>query len=119
MLSFKKKEKGREFIYLFYLFCPGGAAPDGFWFSVSVSCVNPEPVHDGCCPPGELPPPFVQPVSVVTGVILAATGAATDDTSMATDSATAIAASAVNVTLCVFMSYYHLSHLYKRVLGDF
>jgi hypothetical protein len=43
-----KKEKGRELIYLFYLFCPGGALPAGFWFSVSVSCVNPSPEHVGC-----------------------------------------------------------------------
>jgi hypothetical protein len=102
-LSLGKKEKKWGGTLSTYLFCPGGALPDGFWFSVSVSCVNPEPVHDGCCPPGGLPPPFVQPVSVVTGVILAATGAATEDTSMATDSATAIAASAANVTLCAFM----------------
>src|SRR5215212_7443815 len=119
-LNLKKKKKWESRVYLsIYLFCPGGAAPDGFWFSVSVSCVNPEPVHDGCCPPGELPPPFVQAVSVVTGVILAWTGAATDETSMATDSVTAMAASAANVTLCVFMSQHNLSHIYKRVLGDY
>ena len=44
------------------MFCPGGADPDGFWFSVS--CVSPPPVHDGCWPPGWLPPPLVQEVSV-------------------------------------------------------
>lgn len=59
-------------------------------------------MHDGCCPPGWLPPPFVQETSVVTGVILACTGVASDETSVATDSATAMAASAANVTLCVF-----------------
>ena len=111
-----KKRKGRELVYLF---CPGGAAPDGFWFSVSVSCVNPSPEHVGCCPPGWLPPPFVQETSVVTGLILAATGAATDETSMATDIATAMAASAAKVSVCVFMSQHSLSHLYKRVLGEF
>jgi hypothetical protein len=48
-----EKEKRREFVYLFfYLFCPGGAEPDGFTFVVVVCCVNPEPEHDGCCPPG-------------------------------------------------------------------
>jgi hypothetical protein len=52
-----------------YLFCPGGAEPDGFTFSVSVSCVNPLPVHDGCWPPGELPPLFVHPVSVVSSYL--------------------------------------------------
>jgi hypothetical protein len=40
----------------------------------------------------------------VPGVILAWTGVASDETSIATDSVTAMAASAVNVTLCVFMS---------------
>ena len=48
----RKKELINSFIYYLsnYLFCPGGADPAGFWFSVS--CVNPEPLHDGCCPPG-------------------------------------------------------------------
>jgi len=53
-------------IYLFiYLFCPCGTLPAGFTLVVSCCCVNPPPVHVGCWPPGELPPPFVQPVSVV------------------------------------------------------
>ncbi len=43
-----------------------------------------------------------------TRVGLAATGAATDETSIATDSVTAMAASAANVTLCVFMSKHQL-----------
>jgi hypothetical protein len=30
----EKKKDGRDLST--YLFCPGGAAPDGFWFSVSV-----------------------------------------------------------------------------------
>jgi len=30
-----------------------------------------------------------------------------------------MAATAANVTLCVFMSQHNRSHLYKRVLGDF
>jgi hypothetical protein len=109
----KRKKEGRDIIYVFiYGCCPGGACPAGF---VAGFCVNPPPWHTGCCPPGCCPPLFTQ----FAGDILACTGAATDDTIMATDSATAIAASAVNVTLCVFMSNYNLSHLYKRVLGDF
>jgi hypothetical protein len=103
-------------MYLFiYGFCPGGAAPDGFWFSDS--CVNASFWHDGCCPPGGWPPGFVQETS--TEDILAWTGAASDETSMATDSAAAIAASAANVTLCVFISQHYLAHLYKKVLRDF
>ena len=43
-----KKEKRESF----YLFCPGGAEPDGFTLVVVVCCVSPEPEHDGCCPPG-------------------------------------------------------------------
>jgi hypothetical protein len=42
-------------------------------------------------------------------LILAATGAATDETSIATDSATAIAASAANVTLLVFISSHDIT----------
>jgi hypothetical protein len=43
----------KEFVCLsIYLFCPGGALPAGFTFVVVVYCVSPEPVHDGCCPPG-------------------------------------------------------------------
>jgi hypothetical protein len=37
------------------------------------------------------------------GVIFAATGVATDETSIATDIVTAIAASATKVSLCVFI----------------
>src|SRR5215208_5283838 len=90
-LGKKEKKKGGEISYLLiYGCCPGGRLPLGF-------------SQDGGC----------------AGVILAWTGAATDETIMATDSATAMAATAANVTLCVFMSNYNLSHLYKRVLGDF
>jgi hypothetical protein len=60
-------------------------------------------VQVGCCPPGWLPPPFVQDGGCA-GVILAAAGVASDETSIDTDSVTAIAASAANVTLLVFMS---------------
>jgi hypothetical protein len=36
MLPVYEKRKRGERIYLIsYLFCPGGAAPDGFWFSDS------------------------------------------------------------------------------------
>jgi hypothetical protein len=35
-----KKEKGRSLVGSYhFLLCPGGACPDGFWFSVSVICV--------------------------------------------------------------------------------
>src|SRR5215212_4235084 len=37
--------------------CPGGAWPAGL---VAGFCVSPPPVHTGCCPPGWLPPAFVQ-----------------------------------------------------------
>lgn len=40
----------------------------------------------------------------MTGVILAAAGVASDETSIDTDSVTAIAVSAANVTLLVFIS---------------
>jgi hypothetical protein len=73
-----------------YLFCPGGAEPDGFWFSVS--CVSPPPVHDGCWPPGWLPPELVQEVSV--DAILASAGVATN--TEATTAITAMAASIAN-----------------------
>jgi hypothetical protein len=100
------KKEEREF-FVFYLFiygcCPGGACPDGFVAGVASFCVNPPPVHVGCCPPGSLPPLFSQDGGCA-GVILAWTGAATDETSMATDSATAMAASAANVSLCVFIT---------------
>jgi hypothetical protein len=52
-----------------------------------------------CCPGGLCPEEVSQ-----TCLILAATGAGTDETSIATDSATAIAASAANVTLFVLIS---------------
>jgi hypothetical protein len=45
LLSARKKWGGTLSTYLF---CPGGALPTGFWFSVSVCCVCPEPMHDGC-----------------------------------------------------------------------
>ena len=51
--------------------CPGGALPAGFTLVVSVFCVNPPPVHDGCWPPGSFPPLFEQLVSVVWDVIFA------------------------------------------------
>jgi hypothetical protein len=46
-VHYQKKKSGeiREFLST-YGFCPGGAAPDGFWFSVC--CVCPAPVHVGC-----------------------------------------------------------------------
>jgi hypothetical protein len=76
--------------------CPGGAFPDGF---VAGFCVNLSFLHVGCCPPGSLP----AGLSHDGGVILAWTGVASDETSIATDSVTAMAASAANVTLCMFM----------------
>src|SRR5919108_966038 len=85
-----KKEKGRESLSI-YLFCPGGALPDGFTFVVVVCCVSPPPVHDGCCPPGSLPPPFVQLVSVVSEVIFAEAGVTIDVASTANASANATA----------------------------
>ena len=42
-------------------------------------------------------------------LILASTGAATDETSIATDIATAIVASAANVTLLVFISSHNIT----------
>ena len=45
-LIIKKRKRGESLST--YLFCPGGAAPDGFWFSVVVCYVCPEPVHVGC-----------------------------------------------------------------------
>lgn len=57
--------------------------------------VRPSPLQVGCCPGGS----FSEEVSQA-GRILAATGVATDDTSSAADSVTAIAASAANVSLC-------------------
>ena len=45
-LSCKKLIVKRREEEIIYLFCPGGAAPDGFWFSDC--CVCPEPVHVGC-----------------------------------------------------------------------
>jgi hypothetical protein len=47
ILKNREKRKGGEGLFsLFYLFCPGGADPAGFWFSLS--CVNPSPEHVGC-----------------------------------------------------------------------
>jgi hypothetical protein len=96
-----EKSEGNYVIYLFiYLFCPGGAKPAGFWFSVS--CVNPSPWHVGCCPGGVKPDGFVQEVS--TEVILA-DAEVMNAGAIANASATAVtAASAANVTLCVFIS---------------
>jgi hypothetical protein len=78
-----------------YLFCPGGADPDGFWFSVC--CVSPLPEHDGCWPPGWLPPPLVQEVSVEA--IFASAGVATN--TEATAAITAMVASIANVVVFV------------------
>jgi hypothetical protein len=88
----EKKEKG-EFIYLF---CPGTTCP----FSVVMTLLPLQSSLRGLssfCPGGAFP----------SGEFLhsrAKTGAATDETSIATDSATAIAASAAEVTLFVFIS---------------
>jgi hypothetical protein len=86
--SFKKEEK-------VYLFCPAGALPLGVRTTLL-------PLHSSlrglsCCPPGAFP-------LFVSHVNAAETGVATDETSNATDSATAIAASAANVTLFVIIS---------------
>jgi hypothetical protein len=102
-----KKKEGREranFLSLFvYGCCPGGSFPAGFVAGVAGFCVNPLSFWQfGCCPPGSLPPPFVQDGGSA-GVILAWTGVAIDETSIATDSVTAMAASAANVALCMFM----------------
>jgi hypothetical protein len=90
-----------------YLFCPGGADPDGFWFSVS--CVSPPPVHDGCWPPGWLPPPFVQEVSVPE--ILASAGVATN--TEATAAITAMVASVENVNVFLVNIISKLRQQYK------
>ena len=58
----------------------------------------------GYCPGGLWPEEVSQAC-----LILAATGAATDETSIATDSATAIAASAANVTLFVLISSHDIT----------
>jgi hypothetical protein len=82
---------------------PGGSFPAGFVAGVAGFCVNPLSFWQfGCCPPGSLPPPFVQDGGSA-GVILAWTGVASDETIIATDNVTAMAASAANVILCVFM----------------
>jgi hypothetical protein len=99
----EKKEKG-DFIYLF---CPGGAFPCG----VLINLLPLQSSLPSCCPAGSFPL-FVWHDSA------AETGAATDETSIATDSATAIAASAANVTLFVFISaLYNVWD--KRVIGYF
>jgi hypothetical protein len=58
----------------------------------------------GCCPGGLCPEEVSQAC-----LILAATGAATDETSIATDRATAIAASDANVTLFVLISSHDIT----------
>ena len=87
-----------------YQFCPGGAWPDGLVAGFPGFCSNPPPLQFGCWPPGSWPPRFSHDGGVggVPGVILACTGVASDENSIATDSVTAMAASAVNLTL--FMS---------------
>ena len=99
----EKKEKG-EFIYLF---CPGTIFP----FEVVMSLLPWQSSLRGLssfCPGGAFPPDVLHSSA-------AKTGAATDETNIATDSATAIAASAANVTL--FVSYllrimYEIKELY-------
>jgi hypothetical protein len=92
------------FYYLsIYLFCPGGGCPAGFVAGVAGFCSNPPPWQFGCCPGGSLLPFGVSHDGGCAGVILAAAGVASDETSIDTDSATAIAASAANVTLFVFI----------------
>jgi hypothetical protein len=96
--SKKEGERRSQFIssYLLTYGCyPGGACPAGF---VAGFCISPPPWHTGCCPGGRLPPGFSQ----FAGVILAAAGVASDETSITTDSATAAAANATNVVLCSF-----------------
>ena len=99
-----------------YQFCPGGACPAGLVAGFPGFCSNPSPWQFGCWPPGCWPPRFSHDGGVggVPGVILAWTGVASDETSIATDSVTAMAASAVNVTLCVFMSKPTLLSLIKE-----
>jgi hypothetical protein len=53
MLAPNKNRKKRKMgvcmvlmVFCYYLFCPGGAEPAGFWFSVC--CVNPLPEQVGC-----------------------------------------------------------------------
>jgi hypothetical protein len=55
---------------------------------------------------------------VSTGCILAATGVASDETSIATDNVTAMAASAGNMSVCVHVRALSLM-IDKRVIGDF
>ena len=100
-MSRSNKKRKREFIYLFiYGCCPGGLWPAGF---LATSC-RPSPLHSGCCPGGSCPEEVSQAC-----LILAATGAATDQTSIATDSTTAIAASAANITLFVLISSHNIT----------
>ena len=100
-MSRSNKKREREFIYLFiYGCCPGGLWPARF---LATSC-RPSPLHSGCCR-GCLCPEEVSQACL----ILAATGAATNETSIATDSAPAIAASAANVTLLVFISSHDIT----------
>jgi hypothetical protein len=90
-----EKEKKEKVVFI-YLFCPGTIFP----FEVVMSLLPWQSSLRGLssfCPGGAFP----------SGEFLhsrAKTGAATDETSIATDSATAIAASAANVTLFVFIS---------------
>jgi hypothetical protein len=51
------------FICRYYLFCPLGQFPFPV-VALHEFCVNPLPWHEGCCPPGKLPPLLLQLVSV-------------------------------------------------------
>jgi hypothetical protein len=87
-------KKRRESL-LTYEFSPLGALP--FGVLIVLLPLQSSLMGLSCCPPGAFP-------LFVSHVNAAETGVATDETSNATDSATAIAASAANIILFVIIS---------------
>ena len=96
-------------VFCYYLFCPGGAEPAGFWFSVC--CVNPLPEQVGYWPPGWLPPLLVQLLS--TCVIAADAGVVSSGAIIATN-ATATAAMMTDVVFNIgYSQLTMLRQIYK------
>ncbi len=112
-MGYRKKKKGKRVYLSIYLLCPGGAFPDGFW--ISVICSSAPPLHSGGCLAGRYPPGFSEATGSSVKLAKAWLVSAGD---IANESATANAANAASVRLCVFAVQTISSHNTRKIVGD-